>query len=264
MVRRFGPNFDIVHAQQIAMFSYLTGSLDYALSNPIFILERVTRFVVEYITANSHKKFIFRTIYFFSFFLFENLPMRARSSTRCTRVVRDVEILENLGKEAIMHKRYSRVASLELFSLSKHGKGKNSKNGRNETIYRDEISATICYLLPTENGRSFLVCCSPRPYPPHSLEQFRGRGEVFHTRRISFSIPWQKASSFAPNGIIKMAIKDLESISLPSRGETMESFSKVSQTPDELRTKLKLCQSYPAAIYSRSTVASFPVLEFHR
>lgn len=150
MVRRFGPNFDIVHAQQIAMFSYLTGSLDYALSNPIFILERVTRFVVEYITANSHKKFIFRTIYFFSFFLFENLPMRARSSTRCTRVVRDVEILENLGKEAIMHKRYSRVASLELFSLSKHGKGKNSKNGRNETIYRDEISATICYLLPRE------------------------------------------------------------------------------------------------------------------
>lgn len=108
-----------------------------------------------------------------------------------------------------------------------------------------------------ENGRSFLVCCSPRPYPPHSLEQFRGRGEVFHTRRISFSIPWQKASSFAPNGIIKMAIKDLESISLPSRGETMESFSKVSQTSDELRTKLKLCQSYPGAIYSRSTVASF-------
>lgn len=43
MGRRFGPNFDIVHAQQIAMFSYLTGSLDYALSNRIFILyERIT------------------------------------------------------------------------------------------------------------------------------------------------------------------------------------------------------------------------------
>lgn len=65
-----------VHAQQIAMFSYLTGSLDYALSNRIFIPERITRSVVEYITANSHKKFIFRTI-FLSFSLFGNLTMHA-------------------------------------------------------------------------------------------------------------------------------------------------------------------------------------------
>lgn len=72
---------------------------------------------MEYITANSHKKFIFRTIYFFSFFLFENLPMRARSSTRCTRVVRDVEILENLGKEAIMHINDIRVSLRWNFSL---------------------------------------------------------------------------------------------------------------------------------------------------
>lgn len=172
MVRRFGPNFDIVHAQQIAMFSYLTGSLDYALSNPIFILERVTRFVVEYIMANSHKKFIFRTIYFFSFFLFENL--RARSSTRC--VVRDVEILENLGKEAIMHKRYSRVASLELFSLSKRGKGKNSKNGRNETIYRDEISATICYLLPRERTIFPRLLLPPSLLAPLARTISRARG----------------------------------------------------------------------------------------
>lgn len=70
MGRRFGPNFDIVHAQQIAMFSYLTGSLDYTLSNRIFILyERITRFVAEYIMANSHKKFIFRTIFFSAPFL---------------------------------------------------------------------------------------------------------------------------------------------------------------------------------------------------
>lgn len=82
MGRRFGPNFDIVHAQQIAMFSYLTGSLDYALSNRIFILyERITRFVAEYIMANSHKKFYFYFSYhiflcsfsfFLSFFLLEN------------------------------------------------------------------------------------------------------------------------------------------------------------------------------------------------
>lgn len=65
-----------VHAQQIAMFSYLTGSLDYALSNRIFIPARITRSVVEYITANSHKKFIFRTI-FLSFSLFGNLTMHA-------------------------------------------------------------------------------------------------------------------------------------------------------------------------------------------
>lgn len=58
------------------MFSYLTGSLDYALSNRIFIPARITRSVVEYITANSHKKFIFRTI-FLSFSLFGNLTMHA-------------------------------------------------------------------------------------------------------------------------------------------------------------------------------------------
>lgn len=52
-VRRFGWSFDIVHRQEIAMFSYLTGSLDYAFSNHIFILGCIMRFVAEYIMQSG-------------------------------------------------------------------------------------------------------------------------------------------------------------------------------------------------------------------
>lgn len=48
-----------MHAQEIAMFSYLTGSLDYALSNRIFISERIMRFVAEYIMQSDvHRELV--------------------------------------------------------------------------------------------------------------------------------------------------------------------------------------------------------------
>lgn len=59
-----------MHRQEIAMFSYLTGSLDYAFSNRIFILGCIMRFVAEYIMQSGVHRPLVKDLSLVGVFLF--------------------------------------------------------------------------------------------------------------------------------------------------------------------------------------------------
>lgn len=110
-VRRFGWSFDIVHRQEIAMFSYLTGSLDYAFSNHIFILGCIMRFVAEYIMQSGvHRPLVkdlsfvdvFSSFCFFPFFFvlsLQNSTVAIGNRVRWERCVRLAIPWRTLGQD---------------------------------------------------------------------------------------------------------------------------------------------------------------------
>lgn len=150
------------------------------------------------------------------------------------------------------------------FSVRARTKGKVTKiTGRNGTIHRDEISALVC--LPSPSRMDHLSSFAARFFPRRRSNErfFPGSRQVFSPYFLLDSLLFENSLFFkiiSPNGIETGDKRSRIEISRPWRGEKrMESFRKFLKYPTKVgdNEALKLCRwSYPAAIYSWSTVAS--------